>query len=954
MDHAQKHDEPHLRTTASIRKEGFGLSHTARLPPRPGYGASGVPTVLRANYFELMLDPNLRLYRYNVEICPSENGMASRARPGPIPKRVMLSLLRTHFYQEQSNIATDGHQTLISSRRLDIPDQPLPVSSDTNNTYHLRVRYTGTLASDELVAQLTSGHREEGKVGQKLPGKDEFIQALNIIIGHYPRYASSQFVSVGSNRHFDINDRPISLGASLNVLRGLFVSVKVIDNRLLVNIQPKYVACYEAQPLDRLITTFLRDKGPDMGQLAVYLRGLRVQLLHLRSKMGGRRSLPRIKTIFGLAMPGDGRNMAYPPIVRRPGSGAQDVLFFRQNSSNSQPRIRSPMRRKNATSEGYTTVSEYFQEAHGIILRDPYLPVVNTGSKANPSYFPPEVCWVVPDQLSRTPLSRLHTRQLLRMIEGNSGKDGALRKNASWDSLHWQQGLTRKIERLLGPPDGVACLRSFGCSVNETMITVPARKLSAPAVHYGHGKEILTQAATWNLQGVQFLTPARVRCWTVMSIVSRKPTAKYDPRSIEPALAGFRDKLIALGIAGCPPHEPGVEVDMSALATYREGPTGPREQMHRFLRACGAQARQHEPKSFFMLVSLPEPDETLYSLIKYLCDVQYGIPNICVVGEKLIRANDQFLANLALKVNLKLGGCNHILKSLGTNLERTMVIGVDVSHPTQESSPSMRHSAPSVAAMVASVDGGSLSHWPAAVAVQESRQEIVTGIDRLLRSQLRLWQEHNNGNLPENILIYRDGVSKSQYKAVLDIEYSLLRKACDEIYCTGPGANPHYTQGCRPDRKPHISIVIVEKRHHTRFYLDQAGPRRQNPGNGTVIDRGVVDDGLWDFYLQSHTAARGTARPGHYVVIYDEIFRRYQDGDDKLSLVPDDLQTLTHSLCYGYGRATRVPSVVPPVVYADLVCSRVQCYLSYLRDQGQEAPDRIDLHPVVRDTMFYI
>ncbi|GIC93068.1 argonaute/piwi family protein [Aspergillus udagawae] len=953
MDHAQKHDEPHLRTTASIIKE-VGLSHTTRFPPRPGYGISGVPTVLRANYFELTLDPDLRLYRYNVEICPPANGMASRARLAPIPKRVMLSLLRTHFYQEQSNIATDGHQTFISRRRLDIPDQPLRVCSDTNDTYHLRVRYTGTLASDELVAQSTSGNREERMVCQTLPAKDEFIQALNIIVGHYPRYASSQFVSVGSNRHFDINDRPISLGAGLNVLRGLFVSVKVIDNRLLVNIQPKYAAYYEAQRLDRLIAAFLRDKGPDMGQLAVYLRGLRVQLLHLKSKMRGRRSLPRIKTIFGLAMPGDGRNLAYPPIVRRPGGGAQEVLFFRQNNSTSQPRMRSPTQRKSPISEGYMTVSAYFQEAHGVILHDPYLPVVNTGSQASPSYLPPEVCWVVPDQLSRTPLSPLHTRQLLRLIEGNSGKDRTLRENKSWDSRHWQQGLTRKIERLLGPPDGVACLRSFGCSVNETMITVPARTLSAPAVHYGHGKKILTQAATWNLQGVQFLTPARVRCWTVMSILNHKPRAKYDPRLVERALAGFRDKLIALGIADCPPHEPGVEVDMSAWGTYQEGPCGPREQMHRFLRSWGGQARQNEPKSFFMLVSLPEPDETLYSLIKYLCDVQYGIPNICVVGEKLIRANDQFLANLALKVNLKLGGCNHIPKSLGTNLERTMVIGIDVSHPTQEPSPSMRHSAPSVAAMVASVDGGSLSQWPAAVAVQESRQEIVTGIDRLLRSQLRLWQEHNNGTLPENILIYRDGVSNSQYKAVLDIEYTLLRKACDEIYCPGIEANSHHPHGCRPGRKPHISIVIVGKRHHTRFYLDQAGRGRQNPRNGTVIDRGVVDDGLWDFYLQSHTAVRGTARPCHYVVIYDEIFRRAPDGDDGLSLVADDLQTLTHGLCYGYGRATRVPSVVPPVVYADLVCSRVQCYLNYLRDQGQEAPDRVDLHPAVRDTMFYI
>ncbi|RHZ52928.1 hypothetical protein CDV55_103026 [Aspergillus turcosus] len=946
MEQTRNSDNQRLRTTINTGEEER-LSHNARFPPRPGHGASGVPTVLRANYFELTLNPDLCLYRYNVEICPPANGKAGTPRLSRIPKHVMLSLLRTHFSQEQSDIATDGRQTLISRRRLAIPDQPLVVCSNTKDTYHLQVRYTGSLASGDLLVQLSSGDKEEKEAGPRVPVKEEFIRALNIIIGHYPRYVSSQFVSVGSNKHFDTNDRPISLGASLNALRGLFVSVNINDNRLLVNIQPKYAACYEAQPLDRLIATYMRDRGSDMGELAAYLRGLRIHLLHLRPNMRGERSLPRIKTIAGLAMPGDGRNMAYPPIVRRPGAGARDVQFFREASSASQPWTGIPMKRKQSALEGgYTTVSDYFREAHRISLRDPYLPVVNTGSQANPSYLPAEVCWVLPDQMSQTPLTPFQTRQLFRTIEGNSGSN-------SCDSRHWQQGLTRKIDRLLGPPDGVACLRSFGCSVNQTMITVPARVLSAPVVNYGQGREILTEAGTWNLQGIQFLTPARVRSWTVMSIVSRKPTKKYDPRLVEPALAGFRDKLIALGIEGCPPHEPGVQVHMSPSDADPTGCSGPLQQIHRFLQAWGAQAQRHRPRSFFMLVTLPEPDETLYNLIKYLCDVEYGIPNICVVGEKLVRANDQFLANLALKINLKLGGCNHTPRSVGTKLKRTMVVGVDVTHPTQESKSSSRPSAPSVAAMVASVDDGALAHWPAAVAMQEPRQEIVTGIDRLLSSRLRLWQEHNNGTLPENILIYRDGVSKSQYKAVLDIEYTLLRQACDAIY--SPGVE--YPQGGRPERAPRISIVIVAKRHHTRFYPNPAGPRRQNPHNGTVVDRGVVHDGLWDFYLQSHTAARGTARPGHYVVIYDEIFQRHRGGegsDGTLSLVADDLQTLTHGLCYGYGRATRVPSVVPPVLYADLVCSRLRCYLSYIRKQGKEAPDHIDVHPAVRDTMFYI
>src|SRR5204863_7237972 len=124
-----------------------------------------------------------------------------------------------------------------------------------------------------------------------------------------------------------------------------------------------------------------------------------------------------------------------------------------------------------------------------------------------------------------------------------------------------------------------------------------------------------------------------------------------------------------------------------------------------------------------VLVIMHSDDKVIYNRIKYACDVREGLLNVCVVGTKFSRANDQYLANVALKVNLKLGGRNQFLdrSKLGILSEgKTMVVGIDVTHP----SPGSSSNAPSVAGLVASVDQW-LAQWPADLQIQTARQEMV-------------------------------------------------------------------------------------------------------------------------------------------------------------------------------------------------------------------------------------
>jgi hypothetical protein len=240
---------------------------------------------------------------------------------------------------------------------------------------------------------------------------------------------------------------------------------------------------------------------------------------------------------------------------------------------------------------------------------------------------------------------------------------------------------------------------------------------------------------------------------------------------------------------------------------------------------------------------------------------------------------------------------------------------------------------------------------------------MVSGLKDMFKTRLALWKSKNN-TLPENIIVYRDGVSEGQYQLVLDKELPLLRQACVECYPV-------------PDTKiglPRITIIIVGKRHHTRFYPTQTADAdgSSNCRNGTVIDRGVTEVRFWHFFLQAHACLQGTAKPAHYYVILDEIFRSRKPTNPMHRHAADVLEELTYNMCFLFGRATKSVSICPPAYYADLVCERARLFLGELFEPltpvdtptasvtgGAPAAAAFDnrdieIHRDIKNSMFYI
>ncbi len=140
-----------------------------------------------------------------------------------------------------------------------------------------------------------------------------------------------------------------------------------------------------------------------------------------------------------------------------------------------------------------------------------------------------------------------------------------------------------------------------------------------------------------------------------------------------------------------------------------------------------------------LLVILPDAITPLYNRIKHCGDVKYSIHAVCSVGHKFAKRNNQYFANVALKFNLKLGGNNQLLDASRRGLideDKTMVVGIDVTHP----SPGSAANAPSIAGMVASLDRW-LGQWPAVLRIQSKpRKEMVSDLTDMLKSRLQLWK----------------------------------------------------------------------------------------------------------------------------------------------------------------------------------------------------------------------
>ncbi|KAI8627031.1 Piwi-domain-containing protein [Xylariaceae sp. FL1651] len=922
-----------------------GLSPAEDFPRRPSYGVKGTGLVLWANYFTLTPSSKLVLNQYSLSVSPAATGKK-------LSRIIQLALHSPELQGSRQDIVTDFKSTLITT--LKIQEHTITVQyraegedepRDDALRYTVKMSYTKSLPVADLINYLASMN-----LSTQNEEKLSIIQAFNIVVNYHAK-SNSGITTIGASKSFSLtNADKWDLEAGLTAMRGFFTSVRAATARVLLNVNVSHAAFYQVGPLDGLISSFLRRNSRP--KLKAFLRRLRVKTNHLKERKNkSGQVIERAKTICGLATQNDGSRLGHPPRIRGFAPGPKDVEFWldehpSKDESSSVPKGKkkgnkgAPPKGKPASSGGhYISVYDFFRNTHKIQISDPSLPVVNVGTPENPSYLPPQVCFVLPGQPSQQKLSPDQAQRVINFAVRGPADNAMSIFSKGLQTAGLSANTSNQLDK-------------FGITISPDLITVQGRLLVEPRVVYGQNQQAQVMGGSWNMvprnsQSLRFCAGTALQKWSCLYVdmPDLYPAAEsFTSERLRELMKEFRQVLQSVGINTAEPLKP-----QKVVLRETEDPA---------LEDSIALAASTLQLLFVILPAGPIP---VYNRLKQLADVKYGIHTVCSVGSKFAKGQDQYLRNEALKVNLKLGGDNHTVQPQNLGLiteDKTMVVGIDVTHP----SPGSSSIAPSVAGMVASINPR-LGQWPGILSIQSaSRQEMVSDLKDMFKSRLALWrQKGKHAAFPENILVYRDGVSEGQYSTVLKDELPQLRAACKEVYPASDQAK----------NLPRITIVIVGKRHHTRFYVtkESDADRSGNSKAGTVVDRGVTEARNWDFFLQSHAAIKGTARPAHYFVLLDEIFRpRFAKVGGKN--IADELQMITQSMCYTFGRATKAVSYCTPAYYADVLCERARRYLYHVFDTPDNSaipsitsggshgaapsPDAVRVHPRLRDSMFFV
>ncbi|KAA8894920.1 Piwi domain-containing protein [Sphaerosporella brunnea] len=764
--------------------------------------------------------------------------------------------------------------------------------------YSISFRNEQQLTSDQLM-QYVTGAGSDLYIDDLAPS----LSGYNIIFARYPR-KSQELVSVGKHKHFPLNSGHHKLGLALEAVRGFYTSLRPQSHGITLNVNVCTSAFVISNLLDVLQELRRNTQLPDD--------------IHREADI--------ISFITGLQVQSDYEQRGNYKTLKVTGISNLNAMTskFRGSDETVREYFRSMWRGVHLQRPGLSLIKFAGPEGQQALLLPAECMQVLPGQSPRGKLLPPACSAAMIIQACKTPVENA------RMIA--------------------ETGLPS-----LGLNAQNQYLRNFGIMVSDEMAVVPMRKLVAPAIQYNSAR-VSPQPGRWNARNqTVFSAPApRTKIRWSRLVVCIDGAARPQFAEVANLEKKLQAGINAVGLAT------GVEFLASKTPDHFVKPTDAQSFETTVQQLTDSFQRASAGKIGVLVIMFSgngrgkRVSSALYSAVKYLGDIKFGIQTICSVLDKFQsneKGQDQYVANLLLKFNLKLGGINHravLGMPPGHKFDPTgtMIMGADVTHPGPASVPD----SPSIAAVVGSCDRGIFTNFPGSVSLQQSRKEMITDMRQMVRERIAEYRRVV-GSPPSKIIFYRDGVSESQYATVMEDEVPQIRQACRE-------------EGIQ---NVMLTLAIVGKRHHTRFFpvderdVDQTG----NPQPGSIVDRGVTDIYDFDFFLQAHQGLKGTARPCHYYVLVD---------DNKFTA--DAFQNLTYQLCYNFARATRSVSVCTPAYYADILCERARCYIIPLlsgahaqkyKAGGKWIPDRAPavmkgandmmgagVHPNVRNTMYYL
>ncbi|KAF9165771.1 eukaryotic translation initiation factor 2C, 3 [Actinomortierella ambigua] len=854
---------------------------------RPGYGTKGTRTEVLSNFFPVTKLPDVLVYHYDITITPDV--------PPTVNRKVFSGLETEYLASDFNNVRPffDGRRNMYTpkelpfeQRILDVLD-PGPRRKDREgrpivNMFKVRIK----LVSRVNLFELNEFMRGRVSLSNNILTS---ITALDILIRHKP---AMLYPSIG--RCFYVPDTIVPISGGLEVWQGYYQSARPTKDRMMICVDISGSAFYPSGPLLTFVLKILNMTLDDMRRPIAVERLSRVERLlkGLRITVTHREKLARSYKILRLSRSG-ARDTTFDLTKPFPGAVPDEAGHYKPKDVEHVP----------------TSVLNYFKEKYDITIKYPYLPCV---AVSQTSWIPLELCNLVAGQRYVRKLDDRQTADMLKFM-GLNPTDRANRIRKGVQLLNYE---------------GNEYIREFGMEIDTNMVKVKARVLPTPTLRYHESSNqngIVPKDGTWNLRASKMFVGSTLTSWGVIAFGNDRemPMAQIQP---------FLRELDSVFSAS------GVNVQTKSPPTRYCNQQGDIElDFQTFFQEVGNQFKVR-PQLF--LVLLPNRGVPLYAEVKRISDTVIGLTTQCVQYAHVQRPNRQVLANICLKVNVKLGGTNAIIPTdMMVRLDKpTIILGADVTHPAPGET-----NKPSIATVVGSLDRYA-ARYAAAIRIQSPKTELIADMEGMMIDLLKTFFQ-STGHKPQQILFYRDGVSESQFEEVKKSEVAAIKNACQRL---------------EKDYQPKLTFVVIQKRHHARLFpvrpkdMDRSG----NCKAGTVVDEGIIHPTEFDFYLQSQAGLLGTSRPTHYHVLLDEMV-----------FTADELQVLSYNLCHLYARCTRTVSLVPSAYYAHLVAARARFHSRAERfagtasgsEPGSREPD-IDtmiksfgnLHGVLMKSMWFM
>lgn len=904
----------------------------ARFPPRPKAGGKrGKEVKLIANLFKLMFNSERPLRKYHVMVIPPPKeqtsdrqagdveepttssaaaSIANKATDTEVTKKIPCHIRRQlvasalekwaknsgdkklnqiankYVYDGIATIYTivnlfgeheinnnNWYETVIRHEEMSITDKDMQI---TCRDYSVKVGYKqkeGTIVDLKLLQAYCSG--QALAIEDIQPG----LQALNILV-NYNMASSGQYVCVGNNMYNPRGEQDFYLGNGLRMNNGFYLSTRPTKCGMVLNVANSSTAFYEESSLVDLFRKRVSTKKR---------LGPRAPLIDTREAINIAKGDQSIWEMFEKDIKQkqiEARHKGY--------AGSNGTTHYRKYRILGLNKT-SPIRQKFTLIDKATntskevTVAQYFKDTYGVNLKYPDLNCVKAGSPGKSIDLPMEVCWLVDKQVCRRKLDPKETSEFIK-------------ESATKPEIHF-----KKIERNATyiRESGREIYKTFGLSISTEPISVKGREL-VPAGLKGNIK-ISPSDGVYNIRNARFFRPVSVVKWMLAFCIPAYPDRDIpEGKHLE-----FCEKFANLYMNGAATL--GIKIGRPIIKDIGSKLWSDES----FWREKFFPVLEQQLYQYVLIVLPDQAPDWLYQTIKFAeANSAIKLKGKFVKTQCLKHVNfkkgsgvsfngrpDQSLmTNLWLKANEKLGGSNFTLQASNTPgmFDRNnLYVGIDVSHPAPGDALCR-----SVVAAVGMWDITEKVGYHTVLKVQETRNETsaqqitIEHVDKAAEMLAAIVESYKatKRSYPNHILILRDGVSEGQFNIVHNLELNKILIYAEKL-----------------SNKPKVTYVVVQKRHKIRFKLAQRSPtdRDDNIHPGTVVDQDVIHPTDHDFYLAPHKAIQGTSRPAHYYALHDE--KNYSQ---------DDLQEISHALCYLSPRCNRAISIPAPVYLADLAAER--------------------------------